>query len=217
LTYHLPTEPFNRPLRLAVLISGGGTTLDNFQAGIAAGTLPAEVAVIIASRSDCRGVEKAQGYGLPTVVLPRRDFASTAEFSDRVFAACREANVDLVTLAGFLSLVDIPDDFLGRVMNIHPSLIPSFCGPGFYGSRVHEAVFKRGVRHSGCTVHFADNEYDHGPIIVQRTVPVFGRDTPETIAARVFEQECLAYPEAITLYQQGKLSIRDGRVWIDGE
>lgn len=217
LTYLLPTEPFDRPLRLAVLISGGGTTLDNFQSRIDAGELPAEVAVVIASRADCRGVEKAKNYGFPTVVLPRRDFSSTEEFSENVFAACREAQADLVTLAGFLSLISIPEDFLGRVMNIHPSLIPSFCGPGFYGSHVHKAVHKRGVRTTGCTVHFADNEYDHGPIIVQKTVPVFGRDTPDDIAARVFEQECVAYPEAIALYQQGKLQIREGRVWIDGE
>ena len=117
-------------------------------------------------------------------------------------------------LGGFLQLVQVPDDFLGRVMNIHPSLIPAFCGKGFYGEYVHEAVLAMGVKVTGCTVHFADNEYDHGPIILQRAVPVLDTDTAEILAARVFQQECEAYPEAIRLFAEGKLRIEGRRVKI---
>ncbi len=217
MTYHLPTVPLSRPLRLGVLISGGGTTLDNFMNCIADGTLPAEVSLVIASRSDCKGVSKAVSYGLTTQVIDRKEYTSVESFSEEIFAACREENVDLVTLAGFLSLIRIPDDFLGRVMNIHPALIPAFCGAGYYGEKVHQAVYERGVKQTGCTVHFADNQYDHGPIIVQRAVPVVGSDTPEQIAQRVFEQECVAYPDAIRHYASGRIRIENHRVWIAGE
>jgi phosphoribosylglycinamide formyltransferase 1 len=124
-----------------------------------------------------------------------------------MFAPCRDAGVELVAMAGFLKHVLIPADFAGRVMNIHPALIPAFCGAGFYGERVHRAALEYGVKVSGCTVHFVDNHYDHGPIILQRTVPVHPDDTPQTLAARVFEQECQAYPEAIRLYAAGRLRI----------
>src|SRR5207244_9125607 len=125
--------------------------------------------------------------------------ASREESSQCIFDRCREARLDLACLAGFLQLLPVPDDFAGRVMNIHPALIPAFCGKGFYGHRVHEAVLEYGVKVTGCTVHFVDNEYDHGPIILQRSVPVIDDDTHETLAARVFEQECDAYPEEIPL------------------
>src|SRR5262249_13978637 len=120
----------------------------------------------------------------------------------------------LVCMAGFLQLVQIPDDFAGRVMNIHPALIPAFCGKGFHGRHVHEAVLASGVRGSGCTVHFADNEYDHGPIILQRVVPVLDDDTPEGLAARVFEEECEAYPEAIRLFAEDRLRVEGRRVRV---
>jgi folate-dependent phosphoribosylglycinamide formyltransferase PurN len=118
-------------------------------------------------------------------------------------------------MAGFLKHVPIPPDFENRVTNIHPALIPAFCGHGFYGRRVHEAVLQYGAKISGCTVHFVDNDYDHGPIILQRTVPVRGDDTPESLAARVFEQECIAYPEAINLIAAGRLRV-EGRL-VSGE
>src|SRR5262249_36093177 len=163
-------------------ISGGGSTLTNFVEKIAAGALRAEIAVVVASRGDCGGVTRAQRAGLRCEVVDRRDYAETAEFSRAIFDLCRQARVDLVTLAGFLPLVEMPEDFLFRVMNIHPALIPAFCGKGFYGHKVHEAVLERGARVSGCTVHFADNRYDHGPIILQACVPVEDDDTPETLA-----------------------------------
>jgi phosphoribosylglycinamide formyltransferase 1 len=127
-----------------------------------------------------------------------------------VFQPCREAGVQLVVMGGFLKHVLIPADFEHRVMNIHPGLIPAFCGQGFYGHHVHQAVLDYGAKISGCTVHFADNQYDHGPIILQRTVPVLDDDTPEALAARIFEQECEAYPEAVRLFAEGRLQV-DGR------
>jgi formyltetrahydrofolate-dependent phosphoribosylglycinamide formyltransferase len=207
-------EPFDRPIRLGALISGGGTTLVNFVEQIANGTLNAEVAVVIASRSDCAGIARAQEAGLHCEVVPRRSFATVAEFSARVFEVLREAKVDLVTFAGFLSLLEIPADFDCRVMNIHPALIPAFCGKGMYGHRVHDEAIARGVKVSGCTIHFADNQYDHGPIILQQTVPVEAGDTADELAARVFGAECEAYPEAIRLFAAGRLTIDGDRVIV---
>lgn len=177
---------------------------------IADGSLNAEIPLVIASSADCSGVERARNLGLQTQVMARREFDSTPAFSDAVFTALREQQVDLVILAGFLCLVEIPDDYDCRVLNIHPSLIPAFCGQGFYGSRVHEAVIERGVRVSGCTVHFADNEYDNGPVVVQRAVEIPDGTTADELAALVFEQEQIAYPEAIRRVVSGKLQI-DGR------
>jgi formyltetrahydrofolate-dependent phosphoribosylglycinamide formyltransferase len=190
------------PLRIGVLISGGGTTLINFLKQRDEGRLPVEIALVIADR-DCTGIPKAEAAGLPCDVIHRRRCPSTAAFSEAVFQRLREFKVELVTLAGFLNRLDVPADFAGRVMNIHPSLIPAFCGKGMYGHHVHEAVIARGCKISGCTVHLADSEYDHGPILIQRAVSVLEGDTPETLAARVFEAECEAYPEAIRAYAAG--------------
>jgi phosphoribosylglycinamide formyltransferase 1 len=185
-----------RRLRVGVLISGGGTTLANFLRERDAGRLDIDIPIVIADR-ECGGIAKSVAAGLVCEVIPRRSFSSTAQFSRAVFQRLRAASVELVTLAGFLSRLDVPDDFRHRVMNIHPSLIPAFCGKGMYGHYVHEAVLARGCKVSGCTVHFADSEYDHGPIISQSCVPVLEEDTPDTLAARVFEAECVAYPDAI--------------------
>lgn len=201
-----------RPIRLGVLISGGGTTLANFLTQIRERSLDAEVAVVIASRSDCGGITKAEAAGIPCHIVQKRDHADIQSFSRAIFDYCRAANVDLVTLAGFLSRLEIPEDFAGRVMNIHPALIPAFCGKGMYGHHVHEAVLARGCKVSGCTVHFADNEYDHGPIILQRCVPVLDDDDPGTLAARVFAAECEAYPEAIRRFAAGCLQVNGRQV-----
>lgn len=206
--------PLPRPIRLGVLISGGGTTLANFVACIRAGDLEAEIPLVIASRADCGGIAKAAAAGVPCAVVVRRDFPSTAAYSQSVFDRLRAAEVDLVVLSGFLVLLEIPDDFRGRVLNIHPALIPAFCGKGYHGHAVHEAVLARGAKVSGCTVHFADNEYDHGPIVLQECVPVRDDDTPDTLAARVFEAECRIYPEAVRLFASGRLEIVDRRVRV---
>ncbi len=211
----MPSSSLKRPLKLAVLISGGGTTLTNFLEKQAAGELDIEVPLVIASRPDCGGIAKAQAAGLRCEVICRRDYENRHDFSAAVFDLCREAEIDLVTLAGYLSLIHIPEDYEYRVMNIHPALIPAFCGQGYYGHKVHEAVVERGVKISGCTVHFADNEYDHGPIIGQKSVPVKGTDTPDQVAANVFQAECELYPQMIQLFVEGKIRLVDQRVVIE--
>ncbi|NBX28944.1 phosphoribosylglycinamide formyltransferase [bacterium] len=183
-------------LRLAVLLSGSGRTLENLLACIRAGTLPAEIGVVVSSRADVRGVEIARAAGIPTHVLPPQG-RPLAEWSRDIFDRCRAAPADLVVMAGFLHLVEIPPDFADRVINIHPSLLPAFGGKGFHGLHVHRAVLDRGCTISGCTVHLVDGEYDHGRILLQQAVPVEPGDSPESLAARVFEAECQALPEAI--------------------
>ncbi|MCS7166061.1 MAG: phosphoribosylglycinamide formyltransferase [Gemmatales bacterium] len=216
----MPTKPpkstvtVKKPLRLAVLISGTGNTLQNLIEHIRARKLPGEIVLVISSKADVAGVEKARRAGLPTEIIPRSSAESVETFSQAIFHRCREVQADLVCMAGFLHLLRIPDDFQNRVMNIHPALLPAFGGKGYYGLRVHQAVLEYGCKVSGCTVHFADNEYDHGPIIVQRVVPVLDDDTPESLAARVFEEECEAYPEAIRLYAEGRLRVEGRRVRI---
>jgi phosphoribosylglycinamide formyltransferase-1 len=202
------------PIALAVLISGSGTTLQNLIDQIAAGTLSAQVRIVIASRRDITGIEKAERAGLRTVVVERKRHASLQSFSREVFALCEEAKVDLICLAGWLCLLEVPEHWLGKVMNIHPALLPCFGGKGMYGHHVHEAVLAHGCKVSGCTVHYVDNEYDAGPIIVQRTCAVLPEDSPSTLAARVFEEEKIAYPEAIRLHQQGRLKIEGRRVRV---
>src|SRR5262245_13362321 len=202
------------PLRLAVLVSGGGTTLQNLLDRSGDGRLPARIVLVVSNNADAFALERARRAEVPSAVVNRKEAGSREEFSRRIFDLCREAGVDLVCMAGFLQLIQIPDDFLGRVMNIHPALIPAFCGKGCYGHHVHEAVLAYGAKVSGCTVHFADNVYDHGPIILQRVVPVLEDDTPDVLAARVFAEECEAYPEAIRLFVEGRLQIEGRRVRI---
>ena len=203
-----------RPIRLGVLISGGGTTLVNILEYIKQGRLNAEVAVVISSRSTVAGVERAKNAGLNVKIIRKKDYSDIDEFSKRIEQELVAANVDLVVQGGWLCLWKIPDRYENRVMNIHPALLPSFGGQGMWGHHVHEAVLKAGCKISGCTVHFCTNEYDKGPIIVQRTCQVKDDDTLEALAARVFEQECIAYPQAIRLFAEGKLLVQDGKVKI---
>jgi phosphoribosylglycinamide formyltransferase 1 len=199
---------------IAVLISGGGTTLRNFIEQIAAGRLAVEIGLVISSNPAARGLQFAAEAGIPSAVVQRKAFGSQDAFSREIFDRCRRSRADLLAMAGFLKRVTIPADFAGRVVNIHPALMPAFCGEGFYGHRVHEAVLEYGAKLSGCTVHFADNQYDHGPVILQRAVPVLDDDTPETLAARVFAAECEAYPEALRLLAAGQVAIEGRRVRI---
>jgi formyltetrahydrofolate-dependent phosphoribosylglycinamide formyltransferase len=179
------------------MISGGGTTLRNLIERIRANKLDASIELVVSSHPQAKGLQFAAEAGIDSHVVEKKSFANDAAFRDANFDVIRTSGADLVVMAGYLKHVLIPDDFAGRVINIHPALIPSFCGQGMYGLRVHEAVLAAGARQSGCTVHFVDNEYDHGPIILQRRVPVLDDDTPESLAARVFAAECEAYPEAI--------------------
>ncbi|WP_028319152.1 phosphoribosylglycinamide formyltransferase [Desulfobulbus elongatus] len=175
---------------MAVLLSGSGRTLDNFHERIAAGSLRTRIRVVIANVADALGLEKARRYGYPAFHAPDNDEIN------RILA---NYEVDLVVLAGYLKLYTPPAHLRRSVLNIHPALIPSFCGAGFYGHHVHEAVKARGCTVSGCTVHFANELYDQGPIVLQRCVALEDGDTPDDIAARVFAVECEAYPEAINL------------------
>jgi len=153
--------------------------------------------------------------GIPTHLVRPKEFPSVEAYSDAMCRLLDEAGVDLVCLAGFLSYWIIPDRYLGRVMNIHPALLPAFGGKGMHGHHVHEAVLARGCKVSGCTVHFVNNTYDDGPIILQRAVPVYAEDTPDDLAARVFREECIAYPEAIRLFIEGRLKVEGLKVSID--
>jgi phosphoribosylglycinamide formyltransferase 1 len=204
------TEP---PIRLAICVSGGGTTLQNLIDLIRARRLRAEIVQVVASRPRIGAIPRAEAAGIP-LALVNQGARSTAEFSAAVFDPIRHNKADLVILGGFLALLKIPPDYQGRVINIHPALIPAFCGKGYYGIKVHQAVLAAGVKDSGCTVHFADDTYDTGPIILQRTVPVLGHDTPETLAARIFNEECKALPEAIELYAAGRLRLEGRRVRV---
>ena len=198
-----PTD--RKRLRLAVLLSGSGRTLENLLDQIASGLLDASVEQVVSSRDDVRGVLLAKRAGIPVVVLPPVGRPLT-DWSNAIFTACRLAGADLVVMAGFLHLVEIPADFAGRVINIHPALLPAFGGKGFHGMHVHRAVVARGCTVSGCTVHLVDNEYDHGRILLQKTVPVLRDDSPESLASRVFAAECETLPEAINRIAAGDLS-----------
>lgn len=210
----MQADPSRSAFRIAVLISGGGTTLRNLIERIHAGRLRVEIALVVSSCADAQGLRFAHDAGIPTAVFDRKQFASQEEYSQGVFGCCRDAKAELIVMGGFLKRLTIPDDYVNRVTNIHPALIPAFCGQGFYGHRVHEALLEYGAKLSGCTVHFADNQYDHGPVILQRAVPVLDDDTPDTLAARVFEAECEAYPEAIQLIADGRVRIEGRRVRV---
>jgi len=203
-----------KPLKLAVLISGSGRTLQNLLELAKEGQLPVEVRLVVSSTAKAGGLKFAEEAGIATAVLNRSEFATDEAYGETIFAACREAEVDYVVLAGFLKLVPVPDDFVGRVLNIHPALIPAFCGHGMYGHRVHQAVLDYGAKVTGCTVHFVDNEYDSGPIIWQQPVPVFDDDTAETLADRVFQAEKEAYPHVLRMLADGRVQLEGRKVSI---
>jgi phosphoribosylglycinamide formyltransferase-1 len=203
-----------KTLKAAVFISGGGTTLKNLLEKIESESLPLDIRLVISSRASAGGLEYARGAGISHLVVSRQADELDGAFSARNFEPCRAAEVDVVLMAGYLKHVLIPTDFTNRVLNIHPSLIPAFCGQGMYGRRVHQAVLDYGAKLSGCTVHFVDNQFDHGPIILQKAVPVEDDDTAETLAARVFTAECVAYPEAIRALAEGRIAVQGRRVRI---
>jgi phosphoribosylglycinamide formyltransferase-1 len=180
-------------LKLAVLLSGSGRTLDNFHERIIAGTLKAEIQVVISNVDGVLGLEKAEKYGYPAFV---------AQDSGSTNGILKDFEIDVIALAGYLKLYTPPEKLKRCVVNIHPSLIPIYCGDGFYGDIVHRAVKERGCMVSGCTVHFADEVYDNGPIILQKAVYLGYDDTIKDIAGRVFEAECEAFPEALNLVDE---------------
>jgi phosphoribosylglycinamide formyltransferase-1 len=179
--------------KMAVLLSGSGRTLDNFHQHIKEGNLRAEIQVVISNVADVLGLEKARRYGYP---------AFHAVGSAATNAILARYDIDLIVLAGYLKLYQPPEQLKQRVLNIHPSLIPAFCGPGFYGHHVHEAVLARGCTVSGCTVHFANELYDEGPIVIQQCVDIAACQTADEIADRVFAVECEVYPAAVNLVDE---------------
>lgn len=209
-------ESIIKPVQMAVLLSGSGRTLQNFIDLINAGQLPAQIVHVISSRQDAFGLQRATQAGINTSVV-RQSGKLPETFSQEINDLLDANEPDLLCMAGFLSLWLIPEKYRWRVMNIHPALLPAFGGKGMYGQRVHKAVLDAGCKISGCTVHFADNNYDRGPIIIQRAVRVMQNDDPDSLAQRVFQQELIAYPEAIRLFAANALRVVDGRVQISRE
>jgi formyltetrahydrofolate-dependent phosphoribosylglycinamide formyltransferase len=201
------------PLRIAVLISGGGTTLQNLIDRIADGRLPGvAIVTVISSRSTVAGVERARRAALPLEIIRVKDHPDVDEFSGAVVQVLDRHNVHLTVQAGWLCYWKLPERWLGKVINIHPALLPEYGGKGFYGRRVHEAVLAAGEKRTGATVHWVDNEYDHGGIIVQQTCPVSPDDTPESLAARVQAVERELLPAAICQIRDGPIGSR----WCPG-
>ena len=200
-----------KKIRLAVFISGTGRTLKNLIDRIHSEQLSAEIVVVVSSVVNVVGLQYAEEESIPIEIVERCQHESLNEFSEANFSICRAARADYVVLAGYLRRLDIPKDFENRVLNIHPSLIPSFCGKGYYGNIVHSKALEYGVKVSGCTVHFVDQDYDAGPIILQKAVEVYEGDTPDTLNDRVFSAECQAYPEVIELLAQNRVSVK-GRI-----
>lgn len=201
-----------KPFNISVMISGGGTTLKNLIDRYDRSELDVQIVQVIASKPTAGGLQFAAAAGIESQVVDHRDYGSVESFSKAIFDSARSAGVDLVVMGGFLKRVAIPEDFVNRVINIHPSLIPAFCGKGSYGRRVHQAVVDYGCKVSGCTVHFVDDHYDHGPIIGQSTVEVNAGDSAETLAAKVFEAECELYPQVINAIATGKVTVSGRRV-----
>ncbi len=202
----------DKPVKLAVLLSGSGSTLENIFSKIDSGFLPAEVEIVIASKTSAYGLVRAEKRGVKTAVVESRAFFNAgvpdwAGMSDAINDVLFSHDIDLICLCGFMCFYHVPPRYAGRVMNVHPALIPSFCGKGMFGHHVHEAVKQSGVKLSGCTVHFVNNQYDSGPIIIQRCCPVSDTDTPDDIAEKVMQEERIAYPEAIKLFAEGRLRI----------
>ena len=204
-----PTER----LRIAVLLSGSGTSLENLFEHIDAG-LPAEVVCVVSSKKSAFGLERAERRGVPAIAVPRREHADPGAFNDALHEALAPYDPDLVCLLGFLSAFEMRGRYEGRTLNVHPALIPAFSGQGFYGHHVHEAVLAKGVKVTGATVHFCSDEYDEGPILVQGTVDVRDDDTPDSLAERVQALERDLVPVAIRLIAEGRVTIESGRTRI---
>ena len=207
------------PVRIAVLVSGGGTNLQALIDAEKTGMLGAgKISLVLASKPGVYALERAANNGIPAKVLPRKAFESIADYSKALADTLQEEKIDLVVLAGFLTIIDeqVFEAFPYRILNVHPALIPSFCGKGYYGLHVHEAALTKGVKISGATVHFVTPECDAGPIVLQKAVDVRQDDTPETLQQRIMEEaEWKILPEAVKLFCEGKLRVSDNKVYID--
>lgn len=205
-------------LNIAVLVSGGGTNLQALIDAEKRGEIEnGKITLVVASRSDAYALERAKNNDIKTEVLLRKGFESTDAYSDALLEILEKNNIDLVVLAGFMTIISskVPKVYKNKIINIHPALIPSFCGKGFYGLHVHEAALERGVKLSGATVHFVNEVCDGGPIIIQKAVEVMDDDTPETLQKRIMvEAEWKILPKAVSLFCQGKLSVEGNRVIV---
>ncbi|WP_238906920.1 phosphoribosylglycinamide formyltransferase [Clostridium sp. YIM B02506] len=200
-------------LRIAVLVSGGGSNLQAIIDGVKDGSLDCEIKYVIADSEKAYGLERARVNGIEAISFDRKEYKR--EISNKILELIRD-KVDLIVLAGYLSILDgeILKEFRNRIINIHPSLIPSFCGGGMYGIKVHEAAIKKGVKYSGCTVHFVNEEVDGGEILLQKVVPVLEEDTPKELQERILIEEHRILPEAIKLIAEGKVKIENGRCYL---
>lgn len=207
-----------RETKIAVLVSGGGTNLQALIDAQERGELAnGAITLVLASKPDVYALERAKKHGIPAKVLSRKEYDSIAAYSKALADTLEEAKIDLVVLAGFLTIIDeqVYERFPNRILNVHPALIPSFCGKGYYGLRVHEAALEKGVRVSGATVHIVTPECDAGPIILQKAVEVREDDTPETLQKRIMvEAEWKLLPEAVRLFCQGRITVENNKVHI---
>ena len=205
-------------IRIAVLVSGQGRG-SNLQAIIdacASGKIDGQVALVLGVKEDAPAMQRAKEQGVPTLTVSPKGFPSDDDYDKAVYDALQANNIDLICLAGYMRLLGhrVLAGYKNRIMNVHPALIPSFCGKGMFGHHVHEAVIARGVKFTGATVHFVDEEYDAGPIILQSVVPVQDDDTPDTIAAQVLKKEHETYTSAIALFADGRLEVKDRKVRV---
>ena len=207
--------------KIAVLVSGGGTNLQALIDAEKRGELGnGKISLVIASKPGVYALERAQNNGIESMVLARKEYDSIASYSKALADAMEDAGIDLVVLAGFLTIIDeqVYERFPNRILNVHPALIPSFCGKGFYGLHVHEAALEKGVKVSGATVHIVTPECDAGPIVLQKAVEVKQDDTPETLQKRIMEEaEWKILPEAVKLFCDGKITVENDKVYIKGE
>ncbi len=207
--------------KIGVLVSGGGTNLQALIDAEAEGRLGnGKISLVISSKPEVYALERAAKANIEAIVLARREYDSISEYSEALADALSEREIDLVVLAGFLTIIDekMYERFAGRIINVHPALIPSFCGKGYYGLRVHEAALEKGVKLSGATVHIVTPECDGGPIILQKAVEVKDGDTPETLQRRIMEEaEWKILPEAVRLFCEDRIIIENGKVRIKGE
>ena len=207
--------------RIAVLVSGGGTNLQALIDAQHRGELGnGEIALVLSSKPDVYALERAKNNGIPSVVIPRKEYSDIAVYSKAITDTLVAADIDLVVLAGFLTIFDeqVYKAFTNKILNVHPALIPSFCGKGFYGLHVHEAVLEKGVKLSGATVHIVTPECDAGPIVLQKAVEVKQDDTPETLQRRIMEEaEWTLLPKAVQLFCDGLVTVENNKVYIKGE
>lgn len=205
--------------KIAVMVSGGGTNLQAIIDGVKNGSINAEIALVISSKEGVYALERAKNAGIPTKVIAKKAFETVEEFNKANLSALKECGADGVVLAGYMSIVspEIVSQYENKIINIHPALIPSFCGMGYYGERVHKAVLEYGAKISGATVHFVNEQADNGPIIMQKSVPVLDGDTPQTLAARVLTVEHEILPKSVALFCDDKLMVDGRKVYIKGD